>query len=733
MKKVLFFLYLYFLIITIKAQNPQQCHWETVVYSYDNWQYWVGTTVPDTDWRKVDFNASQWLKGKGGFGFGDGDDSTIIPQAISVFTRIEFNLIDTANIVGFALHIDYDDAFVAYINNVEIARANIGEAGVVPAYDQAALTYREAEMYQGVEPDCYFVCKSDFKKYIKQGMNVLSVEVHNENINSSDMSCIAFLSVALKTGENFYGKTPDWFYVPNSLLYSELPIIKINTNGQQIVDEPKITADMGIIYNGPGKLNYLDDPFNNYNGKIGIEYRGWSSSEFPKKSWGIETRDAQGEDLKVSLLDFPEESDWILYAPYNDKSLMRNFLTYNIVNSFSPYYNVRSRFCELYINDSYWGVYVFMEKIKRDKNRVNIAKLNPDEITGDDLTGGYIVKVDWPDTTKNSGWTSYSSYPDAKPIDFLYEYPKIEDISEPQRKYIQSYIDSFETALNHKDFGDPVKGFRKYADANSFVDYFLMSELSKNIDCYRFSVFMYKDKKSKDGRLKVGPLWDYDIAYGNCNYGTERADSTGLWLYKDHIYRMYWWKRMLEDPTYCSAVFDRWFALRKTKLHTDTILKFIDATATFIDNAQTRNFEEWKVLGKYVWPNKFIGQTYQEEIDFFKNWIKERLNWMDNNITNICIPDAVVCNKSKSEIWLEVAPNPFSDNLSYNFYLAKNSKVEIKLYNMLGVEVATLLSAVSAEGRYAYKSPTGSLPKGIYFLSVYIDNNRAIIKKIIKN
>ena len=148
---------------------------------------------------------------------------------------------------------------------------------------------------------------------------------------------------------------------------SNLPIIEINTNGQTIQNSTKITADMGIIYNGERQRNYMTDPYNNYDGKIGIEIRGSSSTQFPKKQYALETRDAMGNNLNVSLLGLPAENDWILYAVYNDKSLLRDVLAFKLSNAMGRYAS-RSRFCELVLNGDYRGVYVLLEKIKRDKN-----------------------------------------------------------------------------------------------------------------------------------------------------------------------------------------------------------------------------------------------------------------------------------------------------------------------------------------------------------------------------
>ena len=150
-------------------------------------------------------------------------------------------------------------------------------------------------------------------------------------------------------------------------LTSNLPIVIINTNSVEIPDEPKITGSMGIIDNGPGNMNNQYDPPNDYDGYIGIEIRGQSSQMFPKKSYGFETRDADGENLDVSLLGMPEENDWVLYAPYSDKSMLRNFITFFMGSYLDPYCT-RMAYCEVIVNNDYKGVYILMEKIKKDDN-----------------------------------------------------------------------------------------------------------------------------------------------------------------------------------------------------------------------------------------------------------------------------------------------------------------------------------------------------------------------------
>ncbi|MBK7634389.1 MAG: CotH kinase family protein [Saprospiraceae bacterium] len=262
---------------------------------------------------------------------------------------------------------------------------------------------------------------------------------------------------------------------------SNLPIIIINTNGQSISDEPKITADMGIIYNGQGEINKVSDQKNNYNGKVGIELRGSTSQSFPKKPYGFETRDNTGEDLDVSLLGMPKESDWTLNATYNDKSLMRDGLAYILAGSVMEY-APRVRYCELVLNNSYMGVYLLIEKIKRDKNRVNISKMEVADNSGDALTGGYIIKLDkTTGSNSRSGWFSrYKPFTGAlSNTYFQYEYPSVDNITDAQKNYIQNHIHNVEDVIASNDYKNTSNGYRKYIDVNSLMDFIIINELTK--------------------------------------------------------------------------------------------------------------------------------------------------------------------------------------------------------------------------------------------------------------
>lgn len=432
-------------------------------------------------------------------------------------------------------------------------------------------------------------------------------------------------------------------------LTSNLPIVIINTNGVIIPDEPKITANMGIIDNGYGNMNNQYDTPNDYDGYVGIEIRGQSSQMFPKKSYGFETRDEQGENLNVPLLGMPEENDWILYAPYTDKSMLRNFISFYMGSKLDSYCS-RMAYCEVIINNEYIGVYILMEKIKRDKNRVDIAKLKPDEISGDDLTGGYIIKVDKIDpdfVLGEDGWKSIPTpvYPDAMNITFQFYHPKAEDIVQQQRDYIQNYVTITENTLTSPNFSHPFFGYNKYLNAASFVDQMILCEIAKEVDNYRYSTFFYKEKNSDGGKLFAGPAWDFNLGFSNVDFWPPGTDYTG-WRYSlvepNDWGIMFWWKRLMEDPYYRDLFNTRWHQLRQNELSNDKIENAIDSITNYIDEAQQRNYERWPILGEYVWPNyNWEGNDYSDEVEFFESWLFNRIEWIDNNISgNILSPTA---------------------------------------------------------------------------------------------
>jgi len=234
------------MFVSLQPANAQQInHWETAIFSDDTWRYFPGLSEPPSTWRNPTFNDTPWAQGKGGFGYEDGDDNTIIPSCTSVYLRIKFTAADTSKIILGVLHMDYDDAFVAYLNDVEIARAGIN--GQYPAYNALGANH-DARMPTGGLPESFTLSKALLTKALKQGTNVLAIQVHQSSANSSDMSSNAWLSFGIKNKNTYFRSTPTWFYAPETVFSTNLPLILIDTEGQTIPDEPKINARMKIIY-----------------------------------------------------------------------------------------------------------------------------------------------------------------------------------------------------------------------------------------------------------------------------------------------------------------------------------------------------------------------------------------------------------------------------------------------------------------------------------------------------
>ncbi len=441
---------------------------------------------------------------------------------------------------------------------------------------------------------------------------------------------------------------------------SVLPYVVIETAGLAIKNEPKIDATMSI-YDGDRLIQ------NNY---IGIEYRGSTSFRLSEKwSYDIETRDIDGEDLDTSFFGFPAEEDWLLLGHVVDKdedlifdrSLMYNYLGHELYRKLGRYTS-RIEFVEVEVNGSYEGVYLFMEELKRDGDRIDVSKLQIDENEGEDVTGGYIISIDkttavnsdierpleyyldnWNDDamyTEDICWRSqYSIFGDllssaayGPPYHadqyletyFQYEYPKATEITPQQKAYIQTYFHDFETALLSEVELSSAEHYSNYIDVSSFVDYFIINELCRNVDAYRISTNLYKDKNEK---LNLGPVWDFNIGFdGSGRIPAER------WVieYNDFVDRdpwmvPFWWSTLIRDDHFRSELKARWTAIRNNELVTEAITGLVDETAAYlVDNkAMQRNYERWK-------PGE--ENNYTSAISSLKTYLETRASWMDQEI-----------------------------------------------------------------------------------------------------
>jgi len=407
---------------------------------------------------------------------------------------------------------------------------------------------------------------------------------------------------------------------------SPLPIAVVDTFGRGVPDTqvPAYACFVDLGEDGrAGILGTVD-----FGGVGAINMRGKSSMGFPQHQYHFETQNELGEDKNVSILGLPAESDWVLYGPYTDKSLMRNVLSYRWSNEMGEY-APRTRYIEMFLNsddsvvtmNDYMGVYVLLEKIKISPNRVNITKLEPSDNVEPEITGGYIVKKDKFDGDDVSFFTSRGQ-------NLIYQDPNGQDLTQAQRDWIRDYYNSFEAALYGPSFADPANGYAKYIDVDSFIATHILVELTKNIDGFRLSTYMYKDR---GGKLFQGPAWDYNLSLGNADY-LNGWIPTGWYFTQlgdgDYPY----WRRLFEDPAFKLRYADRWFALRRDLFATGRLVGMVEDYATLLDEPAARHFDRWRILGQYVWPNWFIAKTFREEISWMQTWLANRLAWMDGQI-----------------------------------------------------------------------------------------------------
>lgn len=493
---------------------------------------------------------------------------------------------------------------------------------------------------------------------------------------------------------------------------SRLPIFIINTFGEEIPNEPKINAHLGIIANENGNLNNIQNPYNEYDGNIGIEIRGNSSVELDKVSYQLETRLPSGENNNVSLLEMPKENDWILHGPYLDKSLLRNVLMYELAREMG-YYASRTEFCELIINGEYQGIYILMEKIKNDKNRIDVTKFEADNQQASE--GGFILKIDswW---TEDRGWKSpaYKVNDQDRITRYQYVYPKYNTITDAQKLYIENHITDFENAFYESEDDDIQAAYSPYIDLVSFVDYFILTEFSKNPDGYRLSTFLYKDADSVDGRLKMGPVWDYNFAFGNYwDYQNVAED----WEYDNHWWDItsripFWWEKFMEDEQFKSVLVKRWKYWQQQPLNCDFITQRIDDWVAQLGEAQSRNFARWKTLGENVEIDWNAGPTYEDEITYLKEWTCARIEWMN---------EALKINIDPLEAYeFSIFPNPTKEGFTIRLNANAASTTQLQIVDLLGrLHFEKEISI--EEGEQVIPVDTKALSNGTYIVHLFND------------
>ncbi len=407
---------------------------------------------------------------------------------------------------------------------------------------------------------------------------------------------------------------------------SNLPIVVIETdNGIAIPDEPKVLGTMKIIYRPNGARNYLTDidsiQFLNYNGRIGIESRGSTSQEFfDKKPYALETLEDDGiTNSNVCILGMPKENDWILNSLAFDETGLRDVLAYELSERLGQY-APRRVYCEVMVNGDYKGLYVFMEKIKQDKNRVDIAEIDASCNAFPEVTGGYITKADkangdpvaWSMQEYGSGWW-WGTY-----TDFIHHYPKPENVTNAQNNYIHSVFTNLAAVSNQHNISIN-NGISSVIDIPSFVNFMMIAEFSSNVDVYSLSTFFHKDRK---GKLRAGPVWDYNLAFGYDAFGNRSRYDVWQFNNQDNNGPKFW-RDLFETDLFRCYLAKRWneITAEGQPLNYDVVCSRIDEIDALITEAIGRDNQRWHQM-----------QNHASSLVEMKQWLRNRINWINQNI-----------------------------------------------------------------------------------------------------
>jgi hypothetical protein len=412
--------------------------------------------------------------------------------------------------------------------------------------------------------------------------------------------------------------------VAQSFTNSNLPIVIISTDGgADIPDDPRVLASMKIIYRGPGERNYVSDQgtaaYLNYDGRIDIEIRGSSSQVFSKKQYGFSTRLPDNiSNNNVSLLGMPEENDWILNGMVYDTAMIRDFICYNLSRQMGNYAS-RTAYCEVVINNQYKGLYLLQEKIKADKERVDVMKITSGDISLPNISGGYITKADKVSPGEPVAWTMYTWY--GSSVNYIHELPKPENATQSQTTYILSQFEDLETTAGNKD-ASLDKGFPSIIDLPSFIDFILINELASNPDAYQYSTYFHKDRR---GKLKAGPIWDSDLTFGNDLFfwGFDRSKTTG-WHFEEYENDgSTFWRDLFYNSEFKCYLSKRWNELIQpgAPLNYTNIEAFIDSTVLRIGEGVAREYVRW---GKPKNHSQLIGDI--------KSFLVARTEWMTDTL-----------------------------------------------------------------------------------------------------
>ncbi len=374
----------------------------------------------------------------------------------------------------------------------------------------------------------------------------------------------------------------------DAIWFTGLPMFNIVTlDAVEIESKDEYVQGKGIFY---GSRSYDDG-----SGDMKIRGRGHSTwGLHPKKPYQLKF------DEKTEVFGMPADKKWIFLAEYSDKTLMRNRLAFEMGYMSRLDWTPKCVYAEVFVNDDYRGTYNITQKVEQSSHRVDIGET------------GYLLEIDTPDHLGSDDIFFYSSK-------FLFQIKEPEvEIGSAEFNYIEDHIRDFETALFSQNFTNPETGYKKFIDMASFVDWYLINEIAKNQDARNYSSIYLNHIPGE--KIKMGPLWDFDLGFGNVDY-SDCQFPTEFWV-KDNAYI----SRMFEDPDFVNQVKERFLYFKSKQ---SDILQIIYNQASKLKYAQEENDIRWDLYGNYVWPNPVVYDSHEQEVNHLKDWFVRRMNWLD--------------------------------------------------------------------------------------------------------
>ena len=408
---------------------------------------------------------------------------------------------------------------------------------------------------------------------------------------------------------------------------TNLPTISIHTySGSDPASKTtEVEANITVTYDNGTRIQEYP---------ITAKGRGNASWDFPKKPWRIKFNDGKSHHmLKGSPLESPAKAKkWTLINNYGDKTLMRNILAFEISRRLNMPYTVYCQPVDVIMNGEYKGCYQLCDQISIDPKRVPIVEMTPEDTKDPMVTGGYLIEID-AYASRESSWFNSS-----RGIPVTIKSPDADEIVTQQSNYIKNYFNLLETDLWKTNYTDPVEGYRRRLDLESFLQHFIVGEFSGNMDTY-WSTYMYKNRE--EDKFTVAPCWDFDLAFDN-DKRIYPVNGRSDWAYtggsaagnmKSFV------SRILSDKGAKQRLVEIWSDMRDRGLFTpESFVAYVDSTAQVLDASQKLNFIRWPILDSPVHQNVSALGSYEAEVDVLRNYFRERIAWIDKFLNYKALP-----------------------------------------------------------------------------------------------